>query len=181
LRHFYRQDYRLSSNQVVEPNMAEVEKLNLIATISANYLRRNSVGVDQIAAVVSSVTDALEQASQRLAGVSLEGTNQPAATEERPRPAVSIKKSVQQDHIVCLEDGFKGKTLKRHLQTAHNMTPQKYRERWKLPKDYPMVAPSYSAARSKMAKDLGLGQKARASRAAKPKRSIRKSAAAAVE
>ena len=161
--------------------MAEVEKLNLIATISASYLRRNSVGVDQIAAVVSSVTDALEQASQRLAGVAPEGTDQPAAAEERPRPAVSIKKSVQQDHIVCLEEGFKGKTLKRHLQTAHGMTPQQYRDRWRLPRDYPMVAPSYSAARSKMAKDLGLGQKARASRAAKPKRSARKATAAAAE
>jgi predicted transcriptional regulator len=161
--------------------MAEVEKLNLIATISASYLRRNSVGVDQIATVVSSVTDALEHASQRLAGVAPEGTNQRAAVEERPYPAVSIKKSVQQDHIVCLEEGFKGKTLKRHLQTAHGMTPQQYRERWRLPRDYPMVAPSYSAARSKMAKDLGLGQKARASRAAKPKRSARKATAAAAE
>ena len=161
--------------------MAEAEKLNLIATISASYLRRNSVGVDQIAAVVSSVTDALEHASQRLAGVAPEGTDQPAAAEERPRPAVSIKKSVQQDHIVCLEEGFKGKTLKRHLQTAHGMTPQQYRERWRLPSDYPIVAPSYSAARSKMAKDLGLGQKARASRAAKPKRSTRKATAAAAQ
>ena len=159
--------------------MPDPEKLNLIATISASYLRRNSVGVDQIATVVSSVTDALEHASQRIAGVAPEGTDQPAAAEERPRPAVSIKKSVQQDHIVCLEEGFKGKTLKRHLQTAHGMTPQQYRDRWRLPREYPMVAPNYSAARSKMAKDLGLGQKARAAGAAKPKRSGRRPAAAA--
>jgi predicted transcriptional regulator len=159
--------------------MPEAEKLNLIATISASYLRRNSVGVDQIATVVSSVTDALENASRKLAGVSAEASEQIAVAEERPRPAVPIKKSVQQDHIVCLEDGFKGKTLKRHLQAAHGMTPQQYRDRWRLPRDYPMVAPSYSAARSKMAKDLGLGQKARAARAAKPKRSGRKAAAAA--
>jgi len=161
--------------------MPEAEKLNLIATISASYLRRNSVGVDQIATVVSTVTDALEHASKKLAGVSTEASEQTAVAEERPRPAVPIKKSVQQDHIVCLEDGFQGKTLKRHLQTAHGMTPQQYRERWKLPRDYPMVAPSYSAARSKMAKDLGLGQKARVSRAAKPKRSSRKATAAAAE
>jgi predicted transcriptional regulator len=80
-----------------------------------------------------------------------------------------------------LEDGFQGKTLKRHLQTAHGMTPQQYREKWRLPRDYPIVAPSYSAARSKMAKDLGLGQKARASTAAKPKRSTRKATTAAAD
>jgi predicted transcriptional regulator len=89
---------------------------------------------------------------------------------------VPIKKSVQPEYIVCLEDGAHQKTLKRHLQSAHGMTPQQYREKWRLPKDYPMVAPAYSEQRSKMAKALGLGRKAGATKAAKSSRSARKAA-----
>jgi predicted transcriptional regulator len=154
--------------------MAESDKLALIANVAASYLRRNSVGVDQISAVVSSITDALEQAEKKLAGtVSDEGAVSPAA-EEKPRPFVSIKKSVQHDHITCLEDGFQGKTLKRHLQTAHGLTPRQYREKWQLPKDYPIVAPAYSEQRSKMAKQLGLGRKAAAAKVGGAKRRGRK-------
>ena len=76
---------------------------------------------------------------------------------ERPRPAVAIKKSVFPDYIVCLEDGKKLKMLKRHLMSAYNMTPEQYRERWGLPADYPMVAPSYAKKRSALAKEIGLG------------------------
>jgi len=81
--------------------------------------------------------------------------------KERPTPAVSIKRSITPDHIVCLEDGKKLKMLKRHLKTAFNMTPEEYRERWGLASDYPMVAPNYAKQRSKLAKQIGLGTRAR--------------------
>ena len=91
-----------------------------------------------------------------LAHVNLTG----AAPVEELKPAVPIKRSVQPDHIVCLEDGKKFKSLKRHLMSQYNMTPQEYREKWGLPGDYPMVAPSYALARSALAKKMGLGQRA---------------------
>jgi predicted transcriptional regulator len=83
------------------------------------------------------------------------------APSEPPKPAVSVKKSITPDHIVCLEDGKKFKSLKRHLRTQYNMTPEQYREKWGLPPDYPMVAPNYAAARSHLAKQMGLGQQRR--------------------
>jgi predicted transcriptional regulator len=156
--------------------MAEPDKLTLIANITASYLRRNSVSIDQIRAVASSVTEALEQASKKLAGTDVAEAEQPASVEEKARPAVPIKRSVQPDHIVCLEDGLHQKTLKRHLQSAHNLTPQQYREKWRLPKDYPMVAPAYSEQRSKMAKQLGLGRKAGSTKTVKSKGRARKAA-----
>ena len=89
----------------------------------------------------------------------------PAAPAARPQPAASIKKSIQPDYIVCLEDGKKLKMLKRHLKTAYNMSPEGYRERWGLAPDYPMVAPNYAQQRSRLAKELGLGTRARRARA----------------
>jgi predicted transcriptional regulator len=80
---------------------------------------------------------------------------------ERPSPAVPIKKSVTPEFIICLEDGKKLKMLKRHLKTAYDMSPEDYRERWGLPADYPMVAPNYARQRSKLAKQIGLGPRAR--------------------
>ena len=80
---------------------------------------------------------------------------------ERPKPAVTIKRSVTPDYIVCLEDGKKLKMLKRHLMTSYGMTPDEYRERWGLPADYPMVSPNYAAQRSALAKKIGLGTKPR--------------------
>lgn len=82
-----------------------------------------------------------------------------AAAEAKPVPAVSIKKSVTPDYLICLEDGKKFKSLKRHLATHHNLTPDEYRQKWNLPADYPMVAPNYSASRSALAKASGLGRK----------------------
>ena len=87
------------------------------------------------------------------------GTPEPA---EELKPAVPVRKSVAPDYIVCLEDGKKFKSLKRHLRTHYNLSPEEYREKWGLPNDYPMVAPSYSATRSRLAKDNGLGRKAAA-------------------
>ncbi|MET0258757.1 MAG: MucR family transcriptional regulator, partial [Methylobacterium sp.] len=83
---------------------------------------------------------------------------------EKPRPAVSVRKSVTDDYVVCLEDGKRFKSLKRHLMTHYDLTPEAYREKWDLPADYPMVAPSYAAARSRLAKQMGLGHQRRRSR-----------------
>ena len=83
----------------------------------------------------------------------------PEEAAPKPKPAVPIKQSVKSEYIVCLDDGRKLKMLKRHLKTAYNMTPAEYRERWGLPRDYPMVAPNYAATRSKLAKKIGLGRK----------------------
>jgi predicted transcriptional regulator len=149
--------------------MADSDKLALIADVAANYLRRNSVGLDQIGSVMSAVTRAVERAARDLeSGTALTAGETPAAAEQRA-PAVPVKRSVQRDHLVCLEDGMKVKTLKRHLKSAHGMTPEEYRDKWGLPRNYPMAAPAYSERRSEMAKQLGLGQKMQAGRAAKRK------------
>ena len=78
---------------------------------------------------------------------------------EKPTPAVPVKKSLTDDYIICLEDGKKFKSLKRHIRTHYDLSPEEYREKWGLPHDYPMVAPNYAAARSKLAKEMGLGQR----------------------
>ena len=78
-----------------------------------------------------------------------------------PKPPVSVKKSITPDYLICLEDGKKFKSLKRHLRSRYNMSPEQYREKWGLPSDYPMVAPNYAAARSQLAKQMGLGQQRR--------------------
>jgi len=78
---------------------------------------------------------------------------------EKPKPAVSVRRSIQNDYLICLEDGQKFKSLKRHLMTHYGLTPEQYREKWELPADYPMVAPAYAEARSRLAKEMGLGQK----------------------
>ena len=96
------------------------------------------------------------------------GQAQPEKPAEAPTPAVPIRKSVQQDFIVCLEDGKKLKMLKRHLASRYNMTPADYRRRWGLAKDYPMVAPAYAATRSALAKQIGLGRKPAAPAAPEP-------------
>jgi len=83
------------------------------------------------------------------------------ASSERLRPAVPVKRSINPDYLICLEDGKKFKSLKRHLRSQYDMTPEQYREKWGLPHDYPMVAPNYAAARSHLAKQMGLGQQRR--------------------
>ena len=104
----------------------------------------------------------IQSVHRALSGVST--TAEPV--ESAPRePAVPLKKSVNPDFIVCLEDGRKFKSLKRHLRTKYNMSPEEYRAKWGLPKDYPMVAPNYAKARSDLAKQMGLGQGGRAARA----------------
>jgi predicted transcriptional regulator len=123
----------------------------LTAEIVAAYVSHNSVTQNDIPGLIREVHTALV----RLAGA-------PAATtQEGPKPAIAAKRSVTPDYIVCLEDGKKFKSLKRHLRTQYKMTPEQYREKWGLPADYPMVAPNYAAARSHLAKQMGLGQQRR--------------------
>ena len=126
------------------------ELLALTTNIVAAHVSNNSVAVPDLPRLIREVHDTL-------ASVSGAGGREP----ERPTPAVAIKKSVTPDFIVCLEDGKKLKMLKRHLKTAYNMTPEQYRERWGLSADYPMVAPNYAKQRSRLAKQIGLGTRAR--------------------
>lgn len=124
------------------------ELLALTADIVAAHVANNQVGVDDLATLISSVHQALG---------SLGDTAQ--APAEPRQPAVSIRSSVKPDHIVCLEDGRKLKTLRRYLKSHYGMTPEEYRAKWNLPADYPMVAPNYSATRKALAEKMGLGRK----------------------
>ncbi|MFG1477225.1 MucR family transcriptional regulator [Xanthobacter sp. V4C-4] len=124
----------------------------LAADIVSAYVSNNSVAAADLPVLISEVHATL----QRIAT----GESEPVV--EQLRPAVPVKKSVAPDFIICLEDGKKFKSLKRHLRTQYNMTPEQYREKWGLPPDYPMVAPNYAAARSELAKQMGLGQQRRA-------------------
>jgi predicted transcriptional regulator len=127
--------------------------LALTTEIVAAHVSNNPVSVGDLPQLINQVYNSLANI----------GTV-PLAPAERPQPAVPVKKSVYPDYIVCLEDGKKLKMLKRHLKTAYNMTPEAYRERWALPTDYPMVAPNYARQRSRLAKEIGLGTRARRSR-----------------
>ncbi|MFG1401551.1 Ros/MucR family transcriptional regulator [Xanthobacter sediminis] len=131
--------------------MDENSFVALAADIVSAYVSNNSVAATELPMLINEVHAAL----QRIA----KGESEPVA--EQLKPAVPVKKSVAPDYIVCLEDGKKFKSLKRHLRTQYNMTPEEYREKWGLPADYPMVAPSYAAARSELAKQMGLGQQRR--------------------
>ena len=124
--------------------------LTLTTEIVAAHVSNNTVGVADLPQLINQVYSSLANI----------GTG-PAAPAVRPNPAVSIKKSIQPDYIVCLEDGKRLKMLKRHLKTAYNMTPEQYRDRWGLSPDYPMVAPNYARQRSRLAKEIGLGTRAR--------------------
>ena len=124
------------------------EIIEMTADIVSAFVSNNSVPATELPMLIQSVHRALS-------GVSI--TAEPV--ESAPRePAVPLKKSVNPDFIVCLEDGRKFKSLKRHLRTKYNMSPEEYRAKWGLPKDYPMVAPNYAKARSDLAKQMGLGQ-----------------------
>ena len=124
------------------------ELLALTAEIVAAHVGNNAVGAGEVGALIQSVFDTLRGLA----------SDEPSTPVELT-PAVPIRRSVTDDHIVCLEDGKKLKMLKRHLMTDHGMTPDEYRERWGLKRDYPMVAPNYSAQRQALAKQIGLGRK----------------------
>ena len=129
----------------------ETDLIELSSGIVSAYVSHNAVSPTDLTRLISEVHGALR---------SLQSNEVPAPPPEELKPAVSVRKSVAPDYIICLEDGKKFKSLKRHLRTHYNMSPEEYREKWGLPADYPMVAPNYSATRSKLAKDNGLGRKA---------------------
>lgn len=123
----------------------------LTAQIVSAYVSNNTVPAADLPGLINQVHGALS----RVSAGSVETLTDPL------KPAVPVKKSIHPDFIVCLEDGKKFKSLKRHLRTQYDMTPEQYREKWALPADYPMVAPNYAAARSQLAKQMGLGQQRR--------------------
>jgi predicted transcriptional regulator len=129
-------------------NGNELELPSLTADIVAAYVANNVISGDKLPEFIGSVYAALHKASVQAA--------EPPKIELTP--AVPVKKSVTKDFIICLEDGKKFKSLKRHLRTQYGLSPEEYREKWGLPRDYPMVAPAYSAARSDLAKKMGLGR-----------------------
>ncbi len=121
--------------------------LRMTAEVVAAYVRNNPLPATELSSIILTVHGSL-------AALDSGG----ASTAEPQRPAVSIRRSVQPDHIVCLEDGKKLKMLKRHLRTTYGMSPEEYRAKWGLPADYPMVAPNYAKQRSEFAKEIGLGR-----------------------
>jgi predicted transcriptional regulator len=130
--------------------------LGLTAQIVSAHVQHNAVPAHALPGLIQEVYRTLVRIGQ-----------QPAQAE-RPAPAISVKQSVRADRIICLEDGKSFSMLKRHLMTDHKLTPQQYRERWGLPRDYPMVAPAYAKTRSALAKKIGLGRKG--GKAARPAR-----------
>jgi MucR family transcriptional regulator, transcriptional regulator of exopolysaccharide biosynthesis len=125
--------------------------IELTASIVSAYVSNNLVPSTDLPALIGQVHSALTRVSS--------GHSDSSAASSKP--AVAVKKSITPDHIICLEDGKKFKSLKRHLRTRYNMSPEEYREKWGLAPDYPMVAPNYAAARSHLAKEMGLGQQRR--------------------
>ena len=123
--------------------------IDLTSDIICSYVSNNSIPVDEL-------PDLISQIHSTLATIA---APQQDAMQEQQKPAVSKKRSIRPDYLICLEDGQKFKSLKRHLRSKYNLSPEEYRLKWQLPSDYPMVAPNYAAERSKLAMKMGLGQK----------------------
>lgn len=126
-----------------------INLVELTADIVSAFVSKNNVVAKDLPGIIDDTFDALTQ----IAAKSMR------PTREELVPAVPVKKSITPDYLICLEDGKKFKSLKRHLRTHYNLSPEEYREKWNLPYDYPMVAPNYAAARSALAKKMGLGQR----------------------
>lgn len=133
----------------MEADLESNELVELTAEIVSAYVANNTVVATDLPAVILNVFEALNKASSSIG----------RPPKEALKPAVPLKKSVTPEFIICLEDGKKFKSLKRHLRTHYDLSPEEYREKWGLPHDYPMVAPNYAAARSDLAKRMGLGQR----------------------
>ena len=143
--------HRIGATQDIGNTLGMEDKPELIemtADIVSAYVGANSVAAGDLPSLIQSV-------HATLAGIS---GGAPAAEAAPKEPAVPLKRSITPDYLICLEDGRKFKSLKRHLRTKYNMSPEDYRAKWSLPKDYPMVAPNYAKARSDLAKQMGLGQ-----------------------
>ncbi len=128
----------------------DIDLIEMAAEIVSAYVRNNSVPAGELPQLLQSIHGALN---------GIVSGPKPEAIKELPQPKVPVKKSVTDDFIICLEDGKRFKSLKRHLHSEHGLSPQEYRAKWGLAKDYPMVAPAYASARSNLAKTLGLGRK----------------------
>ena len=124
------------------------ELIEVTASLVAAYVGGNTIATTDIPGLIRSVHKSLANLGGRAE----------ASTEASKEPAVPVKRSITPDYLICLEDGRKFKSLKRHLRTKYDLSPEQYRARWDLPKDYPMVAPNYALARSNLAKQMGLGQ-----------------------
>jgi len=143
-------------SKIVEPKSSLA---HLAAEIVSSYVESNALPRSELPELIGQVYGALARAAG--------GGAEPAPEQATPAPAVPIRKSVARDHIVCLEDGLRFKSLRRHLASSHGLTPEQYRLRWSLARDYPMTAPAYAEARSELAKRIGLGRKAASRRRAR--------------
>jgi len=132
-----------------EPSNDHELLAELTAQVVSAYVGNNTIAAEELSTLITNVHSALGST----VGMATSGP------VEKPKPAVNPKKSLTKDYIICLEDGQKFKSLKRHLMSHYGMTPQDYREKWDLPSDYPMVAPAYAEERSRLAREMGLGRK----------------------
>jgi predicted transcriptional regulator len=147
---------------VAETEAQKAQFIELTADIASAFVSNNSLTLAELPGLITAIFGALAQSGGQV--------QEPA---EPQLPAVSIKKSITPDFLICLEDGRRFKSLKRHLRSKYGLSPEAYRAKWGLPRDYPMVAPAYSAARSNLARQMGLGQGGRrvveAGKSARPK------------
>lgn len=148
----------VTETKLSESSIAPTSLIELTADITAAYVGNNSVPPSELTSLIRGVFGALS-------GI---GDPPAEAVSAPPTPAVAVRKSVTEDYLICLEDGRKFKSLKRHLRSKYNLTPDEYRAKWGLPKTYPMVAPAYAAARSALAKQMGLGSGGRQAKAKRP-------------
>jgi predicted transcriptional regulator len=133
--------------------MVDTQKITLTdytVDIVSAYVSNNTLAISDVSQLISTVHSALQRLSDDL---------EPSLAPDMAKPAVSVRKSITPDYLICLEDGKEFRSLKRHLRTHYNLSPEEYREKWGLPADYPMVAPSYAEKRSSLALKMGLGQK----------------------
>ena len=143
---------RKSTTQGLPDLMSDTTKQDLVvltADIVAAYVSHNIIATSELPGLISLVHTSLTRLDGRAPA--------PEAVKDETKPAVPVRKSITPDYLICLEDGKKFKSLKRHLRSHYNLTPEQYREKWGLPHDYPMVAPRYAEARSQLAKKMGLG------------------------
>ena len=136
-------------NQIAAPEQDRTILIELTADVVSAYVGNNPVSLNDLPNLIADVHVALGSANH---GAS-------AAAAEKQKPAVSPKKSINHEYLICLEDGKKFKSLKRHIRTHYDLSPEEYREKWGLGHDYPMVAPAYAEARSRLAREMGLGRK----------------------
>lgn len=147
----------MNSNEMVQDPVKPQDLMEMTSEIVAAYVGHNVVPADKVPDLIRRTYNALSSA----------GAAAKSEAVEEQKPAVSIRRSITPDYLICLEDGKKLKMLKRYLRTNYDMSPEEYRAKWNLPSDYPMVAPNYAKKRAEMAKSIGLGRKGRQAKAGK--------------